>query len=328
MVAAGFHERAVGPGRRRSGEAPPCPMAVLRDSITLIKEQHDEDTSLYKLPYDDEKVFEALQNADTVGMFQVESRAQIAFLPKSKPKTFYDIVVQVAIIRPGPIVGKMLSSYIKRRQGLEEVTYPHPSLKPVLERTLGVPLFQEQLLKMAMDIAGFTGSEAEELRRAMGFKRPDIKLESIGEKLRKGMSERNIPKEVQENIVACVKAFSNYGFPESHAASFALLAYASAYLKVHYLAEFTAAMLNNYPLGFYVPATLVKDAQRHGLHFRHVDINRSDYLCTIEDGELRIGLKYVKGLREEAANAIVAERDGVSSPTVREGTAENADPQI
>jgi error-prone DNA polymerase len=156
-------------------------MAVLRDSITLIKEQHDEDTSLYKLPYDDEKVFEALQNADTVGMFQVESRAQIAFLPKSKPKTFYDIVVQVAIIRPGPIVGKMLSSYIKRRQSLEEVTYPHPSLKPVLERTLGVPLFQEQLLKMAMDIAGFTGSEAEELRRAMGFKRPDIKLESIGE---------------------------------------------------------------------------------------------------------------------------------------------------
>ncbi|HTK38629.1 MAG TPA: error-prone DNA polymerase [Pyrinomonadaceae bacterium] len=288
-------------------------MAVLRDSITLIKEQHGEDTSLYKLPYDDEKVYETLQNADTVGMFQVESRAQIAFLPKSKPKTFYDIVVQVAIIRPGPIVGKMLSSYIKRRQGLEEVTYPHPSLKPVLERTLGVPLFQEQLLKMAMDIAGFTGSEAEELRRAMGFKRPDIKLESIGEKLRKGMSERNIPEEIQENIVACVKAFSNYGFPESHAYSFALLAYASAYFMVHYRACFMTAMLNNYPLGFYSAATLVKDAQRHGLHFIAMDINKSQYEFTVEevDGEkqVRVGLKYVKGLRKEVGEKIIAERE-------------------
>jgi error-prone DNA polymerase len=288
-------------------------MAVLRDSITLIKEHHGDDTSLYKLPYDDEKVFEALQNADTVGMFQVESRAQIAFLPKSKPKTFYDIVVQVAIIRPGPIVGKMLSSYIKRRQGKEEVTYPHPSLEPVLERTLGVPLFQEQLLKMAMDIAGFTGSEAEELRRAMGFKRPDIKLESIGEKLRKGMSERNIPEAVQENIVACVKAFSNYGFPESHAYSFALLAYASAYFMVHYRACFMTAMLNNYPLGFYSAATLVKDAQRHGLHFIAMDINRSQYEFTVEeiDGEkqVRVGLKYVKGLRQEIGEKIITERD-------------------
>jgi error-prone DNA polymerase len=288
-------------------------MAVLRDSITLIKEQHGEDMGLYKLPHDDPKVFEALQNADTVGMFQVESRAQIAFLPKSKPKTFYDIVVQVAIIRPGPIVGKMLSSYIKRRQGLEEVTYPHPSLKPVLERTMGVPLFQEQLLKMAMDIAGFTGSEAEELRRAMGFKRPDIKLEAIGEKLRAGMSQRNIPEKVQENIVACVKAFSNYGFPESHAYSFALLAYASAYFMIHYRACFMTAMLNNYPLGFYSAATLVKDAQRHGLHFLPLDINRSQYLFTVEevDGEkqVRVGLKFVRGLRQEVGEKIVAERD-------------------
>lgn len=288
-------------------------MAVLRDSITLIKEHHGDDVSLYKIPHDDEKVFEALQNADTVGMFQVESRAQIAFLPKSKPKDFYDIVVQVAIIRPGPIVGKMLSSYLKRRQGLEEVTYPHPSLKPVLERTMGVPLFQEQLLKMAMDIAGFTGSEAEELRRAMGFKRPDIKLEAIGEKLRKGMSERNIPEAVQENIVACVKAFSNYGFPESHAYSFALLAYASAYFMVHYRACFMTAMLNNYPLGFYSAATLVKDAQRHGLHFIAMDINRSQYEFTVEeiDGEkqVRVGLKYVKGLRQEIGEKIVAERE-------------------
>jgi error-prone DNA polymerase len=298
-------------------------MAVLRDTITLIRKHHNEDLSLYKLPTDDKKVYEALQNADTIGMFQVESRAQIAFLPKSKPKEFYDIVVQVAIIRPGPIVGKMLSSYIKRRQGLEKVTYPHPSLKPVLERTMGVPLFQEQLLKMAMDIAGFTGTEAEELRRAMGFKRPDIKLEAIGEKLRVGMTERNIPPEVQENIVACVKAFSNYGFPESHAYSFALLAYASAYFIVHYRACFTAAMLNNYPLGFYSAATLVKDAQRHGLHFIAIDINRSQYLCTVEDAkvrtgrgsdrdskkEVRVGLRYVRGLRQEVGEKIVAERE-------------------
>ena len=235
-------------------------MAVLRDSITLIHEHHGEDLDLYKIPHNDDKVYEALQNGDTVGMFQVESRAQIAFLPKSKPKNFYDIVVQVAIIRPGPIVGDMLHSYIKRRQGLEPVTYPHPSLKPVLERTMGVPLFQEQLLKIAMDIAGFTGAEAEELRRAMGFKRPDIKLEKIGQNLRDGMTKKGIPLDVQEQIVDYTKAFANYGFPESHAFSFALLAYASAYFMVHYRACFMTAMFNNYPLGFYSAATLVKDA--------------------------------------------------------------------
>lgn len=300
-------------------------MAVLRDTITLIRENHGKELNLYRIRTDDKKVYEALQNADTVGMFQVESRAQIAFLPKSKPKVFYDIVVQVAIIRPGPIVGKMLHTYLKRRQGLEEVDYIHPSLKPTLERTLGVPLFQEQLLKIAMDVAGFTGSEAEELRKAMGFKRPDIKLDLIGEKLRAGMTERNIPEVIQENIVACVKAFSNYGFPESHAFSFALLAYASAYFMVHYRAEFMTAMFNNYPLGFYSAATLVKDAQRHGLHFRALDINRSQYEFTVEDAEVRtgsdsdwavsqekcvrVGLKYVRGLREEIGRKIVSERD-------------------
>ena len=287
-------------------------MAVLRDSITLIKEHHDVDLSLYKVPHGDEKVYEALQTGDTVGMFQVESRAQIAFLPKSKPKDFYDIVIQVAIIRPGPIVGKMLQTYLKRRQGLEPVDYIDERLKPTLERTLGVPLFQEQLLKIAMDIAGFTGTEIEELRKAMGFKRPDIKLESIGEKLRIGMTARDVPKAVQENIVACVKAFSNYGFPESHAFSFALLAYASAYFMVHYRACFMAAMFNNYPLGFYNAATLVKDAQRHGLHFIALDINRSQYEFTVEDvagdKQVRVGLNFVRGLRKEVGEMIVAER--------------------
>lgn len=313
-------------------------MAVLRDSITLIKEHHNEDLGLYKLPTDDPQVYDALQKGDTVGMFQVESRAQIAFLPKSKPENFYDIVVQVAIIRPGPIVGKMLHTYLKRRQGLEAVDYIDERLKPTLERTMGVPLFQEQLLKIAMDVAGFTGSEAEELRKAMGFKRPDIKLDLIGQKLRRGMTDRKVPEAVQENIVACVKAFSNYGFPESHAYSFALLAYASAYFMLHYRACFMTAMFNNYPLGFYNSATLVKDAQRHGLHFLALDINKSDQIFTVEevevrtgsdsdrvpssvrtesgsdrvpfstDKQVRVGLNYVRGLRKEIGEAIVTER--------------------
>ncbi len=288
-------------------------MAVLRDSITLISSHYGDDLNLYKIPTDDPKVYETLQNADTVGMFQVESRAQIAFLPKSKPANFYDIVVQVAIIRPGPIVGKMLHSYLKRRQGLEEVDYIDERLKPTLERTMGVPLFQEQLLKISMDIAGFTSNETEDLRKAMGFKRPGKKLEKISHNLRKGMDARGVPEKVQENIVNCVLAFSNYGFPESHAYSFALLAYASAYFMVHYRAAFMTAMFNNYPLGFYSAATLVKDAQRHGLHFLPMDINRSQYIFTIEEvgdeKQVRVGLKYVRGLRKEVGEAIVAERE-------------------
>lgn len=284
-------------------------MAVLRDTIELISTHHGEDLSLYKVPQDDKDVYEALQKGDTVGMFQVESRAQIAFLPKSKPKNFYDIVVQVAIIRPGPIVGNMLHSYIKRRQGLEEVTYPHESLEPILKRTMGVPLFQEQLLKIAMDIAEFSGSEAEELRRAMGFKRLDKKMELITQKLREGMSKKGIPLDVQIQVVDYTKAFANYGFPESHAFSFALLAYASAYFMVHYRVCFMAAMFNNYPLGFYNSATLVKDAQRHGLRFLAIDINRSQYIFTVEDEKVRVGLKYVRGLRQETGEEIVAERE-------------------
>lgn len=292
-------------------------MAVLRDSIELIREHHGEEMGLYKIPHDDPKVYEALQTADTVGMFQVESRAQIAFLPKSKPKNFYDIVVQVAIIRPGPIVGNMLSSYIKRRQGIEEVDYMHPLLEPTLKRTMGVPLFQEQLLKIAMDVANFSGSEAEELRRAMGFKRPDRKLERISRNLRNGMTKNNIPDDIQEKIVNYVRAFANYGFPESHAYSFALLAYASAYFIVHYRACFMVAMFNNYPLGFYSAATLVKDAQRHGLHFLAIDINRSGHDFTVEevDGEMqvRVGLRFVRGLREDIGRKIVAEREQAGS---------------
>lgn len=287
-------------------------MAVLRDTITLISTHHRIELDLYQVPQNDPKVFTALQEADTVGMFQVESRAQIAFLPKTKPEKFYDIVVQVAIIRPGPIAGKMLSSYVNRRLGKEKVEYLHESLIPNLERTLGVPLFQEQLLKIAMELADFTGAEAAELRQAMGFKRPGKKLERISANLRKGMSRKGIGPDVQEKIVECVMAFSNYGFPESHAYSFALLAYASAYFIVHYRACFMAAMLNNYPLGFYSTATLIKDAQRHGLRFRAIDINHSDYVYTVEmeNGKeaVRIGLRSVRGLRKQVGELIISER--------------------
>ena len=288
-------------------------MAVIEESLQTIRGQYGEEVDLGKLPANDIAVYGALQKADTVGMFQVESRAQMSCLPRLRPKCFYDIVVQVAIIRPGPIVGKMVHPYLKRRQGLEPPEYFHPALKPALERTLGVPLFQEQLLRMAMVAAGFTGGEAEELRRAMGFKRSEKRMGEIEVKLRRGMEAKGITGETQEKVVQSITSFALYGFPESHAASFALLAYASAYLKCHYLAAFTAALLNNQPMGFYRPATLVKDAQRHGLKCKPIDLTRSDWNCTLEGISgggfaMRLGLRYVKGLREEIARAILRER--------------------
>src|SRR5258708_596747 len=244
-------------------------------------------------------------------MFQVESRAQMSRLPRLKPKKFYDIVVQVAIIRPGPIVGKMLHPYLRRRQGYEEAACLHPSLETVLKRTLGVPLFQEQLLRIAMMAANGAGGEAEELRRAMGFKRSEARMREIETRLRSGMTENGLVGETQDRIVQSITAFALYGFPESHAASFALIAYASAYLKCHYLAAFTAAILNQQPMGFYAPATLVKDAQRHGLHFLPVDVERSDWVCKLSPTDhfsVRLGFNYVRGVRKETAEAIVAAR--------------------
>jgi error-prone DNA polymerase len=281
-------------------------------------------------------------------MFQIESRAQMSCLPRLRPQKFYDIVVQVAIIRPGPIVGNMVNPYLSRRLGRAPVKYAHPSLEPVLQRTLGVPLFQEQLLKMAMICAGFSGGEAEELRRAMGFKRSEARMRNIEVKLRRGMTANGILGKVQDEIVQSIASFALYGFPESHAASFALLAYASAYLKCHYLAAFTAATLNNQPMGFYQPFTIIKDAQRHGLKVKPVDVTRSNWECTLESGGqgsgdkgqknrcqmsdirgqsevsavrlltdsrpltsdpcLRLGLRCVRGLREGPGRAIVRER--------------------
>ena len=260
-------------------------MAVLEDSIKLIRDSYGEEVDLAHLPPDDKAVYSALQKADTIGMFQVESRAQMSCLPRLRPQKFYDIVVQVAIIRPGPIVGNMVHPYLKRRQGREAVNYPHPLLEPVLKRTLGVPLFQEQLLKMAMICADFSGGEAEELRRAFGFKRSEARMKEIEIKLRRGMQRNGLSGKAQDEIVQAITSFALYGFPESHAASFALIAYASAYLKCNYPAAFTAAILNNQPMGFYQPFTLIKDAQRHGLKILAIDITHSDWLCTIEREE-------------------------------------------
>ena len=290
-------------------------MAVLKDSLALIDKHYGKQVDLAHLPADDPGVYSVLEKADTVGMFQIESRAQMSCLPRLRPKRFYDLVVQVAIIRPGPIVGQMVNPYLERRQGRQKVTYAHPSLQPVLERTLGVPLFQEQLLRMAMVVAGFTGGEAEELRRAMGFKRSEKRMREIEAKLRAGMERNGISRAAQEEIVLSITSFALYGFPESHAASFALLAYASAYLKCHYLAAFTAALLNNQPMGFYSPATIVKDAQRHGLKALPIDVLGSEWPCTLEPSPasacqwaLRLGLRYVRGLHEQAGQALVRER--------------------
>src|SRR5215471_1660414 len=286
-------------------------MSVLQDSLTLVRETGGA-VDLAQLPPDDPAVYRSLQEADTIGVFQVESRAQMATLPRVRPERFYDLVVQVAIIRPGPIVGDMVHPYIRRRRGREPVTYPHPSLEPILRRTLGVPLFQEQLLKMAMVTAGFTATEAEELRRAFGFKRSERLMAEVETKLRAGMARQGIHGAAAEEIVHAITAFALYGFPESHASSFALLAYASAYLRVHHPAAFYAALLNNQPMGFYHPATIVKDAQRHGLRILPIDVTRSQWPCTIESTAtglaMRLGLRYVKGMRERAARALVEAR--------------------
>ena len=283
-------------------------MSVLQDAIRLVSETGGH-VDLAHLPPDDPEVYQSLQRADTIGVFQVESRAQMATLPRIHPERFYDLVVQVAIIRPGPIVGDMVHPYIRRRRGREKVSYPHPSLEPILSRTLGVPLFQEQLLRMAMVAAGFSGSEAEELRRAFGFKRSELRMVEIEAKLRAGMTRQGIEGAAADEIVHAITAFALYGFPESHASSFALLAYASAWLKVRQPAAFYAALLNNQPMGFYHAATIVKDAQRHGLEIRPVDATRSSWDCTVERGTVRLGLRYVTGLRETAGRAIVTARE-------------------
>src|SRR5262245_37132320 len=248
-------------------------MSVMQDAFELCRQRERPDRwglDLAHIPKNDEKTFEIMHCADTIGVFQIESRAQMATLPRMKPKCFYDVVIEVAIIRPGPIQGDMVHPYLERRAGREEVTYFDDRLKPVLERTLGVPLFQEQMLKIAMIMADFSGNEAEELRRALSFHRSEERMRKVSVKLRAAMECKGIGPDKIDKIIQSISSFALYGFPESHAISFAILAYGSAYLKVHRAPEFYASLINNQPMGFYTPATIVKDAQRHGVNIKPV----------------------------------------------------------
>jgi len=292
---------------------------ALEKCLPLIREFEGVEVDLAALPPDDPTTYAMIQRADTVGVFQIESRAQMSVLPRMHPEHFYDLVVQVAIIRPGPIQGGMVNPYLDRRAGREPVRYAHPALEPILKRTLGVPLFQEQLLRVAMTVAGFTGGEAEELRRAMGFRRSNDKMLRLDAKLRAGMTARGVSPAAQEEIIQGITSFALYGFPESHAASFALIAYASAYLKAHHPAAFLAGLLGAAPLGFYSGATLVKDSQRRGVPVLPVDVAVSKWMTSLEWTSraapverrtlgVRLGLHQVRGLCAETGMAIEEER--------------------
>jgi error-prone DNA polymerase len=288
-------------------------MAVLQDCRALCHAR-GQPWELYEVPLDDTPTYDLMCRADTIGVFQIESRAQMATLPKIQPRTFYDVVIEVAIVRPGPIVGQVASPLLRRRAGKEpgfacidpEVD---AEVKDILDRTYGVILFQEQMLSVAMKLAGFNGTEAEELRRALGFHRSDERMERIVARLQAAMRERGRSEGVIEKVMHAAKSFALYGFPESHAFSFGLLAYVSTWLKVHHLAAFYSALLNNQPMGFYSPATLVQDGRRHGLRVRAVDVRASAWDCTVEDDKvMRVGLRYVQGLREESGRRLVAAR--------------------
>jgi error-prone DNA polymerase len=283
-------------------------MAVIQDTVELSA-RRGRPVDLAQLPEKDAATFEMIRAADTIGVFQIESRAQMATLPRMKPKDFYDLVIEVAIIRPGPIQGNLTHPYLNRRAGEEPVTYYHPDVIEVLERTLGVPLFQEQMLKIAMVLADFTGAEADELRRALGFHRSEEKMGRVQVKLRAALEARGHGPEVIEQVTAAITSFALYGFPESHAISFAHLAYGSAYLKVHRAPEFYASLLNNQPMGFYSSATLIMDAKRRGVRFHSVDIAQSDWHCAVNaDDSIRLGFCVVEGMSEGPARQLVAER--------------------
>jgi error-prone DNA polymerase len=306
-------------------------MSVMQDALELCRER-GRPLDLAHIPKDDAATFEIMQKADTIGVFQIESRAQMATLPRMKPKCFYDVVIEVAIIRPGPIQGDMVHPYLARRAGKEKVTYFDERLKPVLERTLGVPLFQEQMLKIAMVMADFSGDEAEELRRALSFHRSEERMNKVSVKLRAAMEQKNIAPDKIDKIIQAISSFALYGFPESHAISFAILAYGSAFLKVHRAPEFYASLLNNQPMGFYTPATIVKDGGRHGLKTQPVCVQQSEWRCTVVsdqrpspqsspwpgrggreapvrvDDAVRLGFCVVNGLRQEHAEEIVRQR--------------------
>ncbi|MEK0447174.1 MAG: hypothetical protein RLZZ399_2495, partial [Verrucomicrobiota bacterium] len=284
-------------------------MAVLQDTLACC-ERRQRPVDLATIPKDDAQTYALMQKADTIGVFQIESRAQMATLPRMKPRCFYDVVVEVAIIRPGPIQGDMVHPYLARRSGKEAVTYLHPDLEPVLKRTLGVALFQEQLLRMAMVLGGFTAPEAEELRRALSDMRSQERMERVCERLRLRMRERGHSEELIERVLKSMRSFALYGFPESHAISFALIAYASAWLKVHRSVEFFASLLNNQPMGFYSSATLIRDAKAHGIRVLPPSVQHSGWGCTVADDQtLRLGLSMIGGLRECHGEALLRERE-------------------
>ncbi len=283
-------------------------MSVMQDAFELCRER-GRPLDLAHIPKDDPATYAMMQKADTIGVFQIESRAQMATLPRLKPECFYDIVIQVAIIRPGPIQGDMVHPYLNRRAGRAAITYFDERLKPILARTLGVPLFQEQMLKIAMIVANFSGDEAEELRRALSFHRSQERMNKVSVKLRAAMEKNNVAPDAIEKIMQSITSFALYGFPESHAISFAILAYGSAYLKVHRAPEFFASLLNNQPMGFYSSATLVKDARRHGVKTWPICVAQSEWNCTVISNEsIRLGFCVVNGLRREHADALVCER--------------------
>src|SRR5437867_3391691 len=299
-------------------------MSVMEDAFELCQQRERPDRSgldLAHIPKNDEKTFEIMQSADTIGVFQIESRAQMATMPRMKPECFYDVVIEVAIIRPGPIQGDMVHPYLARRAGKEPVTYFDDRLKPVLERTLGVPLFQEQMLKIAMIMADFSGNEAEELRRALSFHRSEERMRKVSVKLRAAMERKGIAADKIDKIIQSISSFALYGFPESHAISFAILAYGSAYLKVHRAPEFYASLLNNQPMGFYTPATIVKDAQRHGVKIQPVCVMKSDWRCVVvNDNTFRLGVCVVNGLRQEHGEQIErARKDRSATGRIRGG---------
>jgi error-prone DNA polymerase len=290
-------------------------LTAIRKSFDLIEAYRGTPLSMAAVPAEDPAVYEMIGHADTVGVFQIESRAQMAMLPRMKPKCYYDLVIEVAIVRPGPIQGGMVHPYLRRRQGLEPVSYPSDAVRGVLERTLGVPIFQEQAMQLAVVAAGFTPGEADQLRRAMAAWRRRGGLGPFEARLIDGMRERGYSEEFARQIFRQIEGFGDYGFPESHSASFALLVYVSAWLKCHEPAAFTCALLNSQPMGFYAPAQLINDARRHGVEVRGVDVNLSAYDCTLERGKhgspaVRLGFRVIKGLAEERAEHIVSARGG------------------
>src|SRR6202012_4020646 len=257
-------------------------LSALRRCFALVNDWRGRNWSLGHLPAEDPAVYAMMSRADTIGVFQIESRAQMSMLPRLKPAKYYDLVIEVAIVRPGPIQGDMVHPYLRRRQGLEDVSYPSKELEAVLSKTLGVPLFQEQAMKIAIVAAGFTPSEADQLRRAMATFRRSGTIQTLQAKMIEGMVANRYPREFAERCFHQIEGFGEYGFPESHAASFALLVYASCWMKCRYPDVFVAAMLNAQPLGFYAPAQLVRDAREHGVEVREVDVNLSDWNCTLE----------------------------------------------